>query len=113
VTIADARHRRVESVMAKHGLIDASFQQLILLGSAISPALGDVVKSLRSEHSELFNEMQAISSEYVEEMATKRADVMDLEAELTQMQTEVDVLMTVSTKLDKVIILWHVAYKQI
>ncbi len=76
--------KRVEIVMAKHGLCDgttlknkinrlffiinkshflATFQQTILLCQTISPALGDVLKRVRSIHAALFTELQQTSGE--------------------------------------------------
>lgn len=60
----------IEVVMAKHGLFDAAFQQVILLCQNISPALGDSLKEIRATHSSFMSELQQNVSELVkQEMA--------------------------------------------
>lgn len=57
--------RRVEVVMAKNGLYDAAFQQVVALNSNVSPVLGDSLKELRGAHLGFLGEFQACVSEFM------------------------------------------------
>ena len=57
--------RRVEIVMAKNGLYDAAFQQVVALNNNVSPVLGDSLKTLRGAHLGYLGEFQACVSEFM------------------------------------------------
>ena len=48
--------------MGKHGIFDATFQQIILISQTIAPDLTGPLKDLRSIHSKFFSELQASAS---------------------------------------------------
>ena len=106
VTIRDPRLRQIETVMANHGLVDASFQQLVLLCQAISPALGDVVKSIRASHSLFFNEIQKTSSDFMGEIEEQKRENAALRERIETSEIEIARLMDVADLLDKVIVLF-------
>jgi hypothetical protein len=105
-TIRDPRLRQIETIMANHGLVDASFQQLVLLCQAISPALGDVVKSIRASHSLFFNDIQKTSSDFMSEIEEQRREIASLHERIETSEIEIARLMDVADLLDKVVVLF-------
>jgi hypothetical protein len=101
-SIKDPRLQEIEIIMANHGMVDASFQQLILLCQTISPALGEVVKSIRTSHSLFLNEIQNVTGKFVSEIEQRRGDVDSLHTRLEASEVEIARLMDVSDLLDKV-----------
>jgi len=100
-SLQDPLGRRVEVIMAKHGLCDAAFQQIILLCQGISPALGDVLKQLRGMHSEFFSELQQVSDNFVIEMDEQRQYCDETKAEMENIEQECQQLMETINILDK------------
>jgi hypothetical protein len=100
--LQDPRLRRVEAVMANHGLVDASFQQLVLLAQTISPALGDIVKTIRAYHSSFLTDLQRTSGQFLEEMAQRDQEAVRLQAQMHNSEGEINKLMDVAELLDKV-----------
>ena len=66
--------RRVETVMARHGLYDAAFQQVVVMNTGISPILGDSLKELRSVQLGLLGEFQSILSDNMSSMQQLRKE---------------------------------------
>ena len=100
--ISDPRLQDIEVVMANHGMVDASFQQLILLCHTISPALGEIAKSIRTSHSLFFNEIQNITGNFLSEIEQRRVEVDSLHTRLGASEAEIARLMDVTDLLDKV-----------
>ena len=48
--------------MGKHGIFDATFQQIILISQTLAPDLVSPLKDLRSIHSKFFSELQTSAS---------------------------------------------------
>jgi hypothetical protein len=95
--------RNVEIIMARHGLYDAAFQQMILLCQHISPALSDVMKEMRNIHSEFFSELQQVSNQYVQMIEDEKKKSEQLQEKLNQMEDECNQLLEATKLLDKVI----------
>lgn len=67
--------RRIEIIMAKHGLYDAAFQQVIVLNQNVSPLLGESLQELRSVHLQFLSEFQSCIGDYMNAMNTQRKEV--------------------------------------
>lgn len=102
-TLTDPRMRHVEVVMANHGLVDASFQQLVLLSQTISPALGDIVKDIRSFHSAFLTDLQKTSGQFIQETGHRDEEVSMLRSHIESSEGEIQKLMEVADLLDKVL----------
>jgi hypothetical protein len=100
--ITESNAKEVEVVMAKHGLCDAAFQQIILLCQSISPALGDVLKQIRSIHSEFFNELQQISNQYIQQLDEQKALCEEYKSDRERVEDECQELMKATSLLDRV-----------
>lgn len=100
--LEDTRLKHIEVVMANHGLVDASFQQLILLCHAISPALGDIMKTVRGYHSAFMSDLQRTAGQFLEDVRNSQAKESQLLTELDNSEGEVLKLMEVADLLDKV-----------
>jgi hypothetical protein len=101
-SLTDPRLRNIEVVMANHGLVDASFQQLTLLCHTISPALGEIVKTIRSSHSLFLTDIQRSSAQFLEDIAKQQQDIDRLHEQLHNSEIEISRLMEVADLLDKV-----------
>ena len=64
--------RKVELIMAKHGLFDAAFQQVVVMNSHVSPILGDSLKELRAVHLGFLSDFQGCVGDYNNSMTTLR-----------------------------------------
>lgn len=102
--ITDENAKKVEVVMAKHGLCDAAFQQIILLCQSISPALGDVLKQIRGMHSSFLTELQVTSNAFIRSLEEKqqycdttRQDIINIENECKQLMEATELLDQVPT----------------
>jgi hypothetical protein len=100
--LTDASAKSVEVVMAKHGLCDAAFQQIILLCQHISPALGEVLKQLRNIHSEFFSELQFVSNEYLRRMEEQEQKGQEAKQQYEVLNKECDELLAATKLLDQV-----------
>jgi hypothetical protein len=100
--LTDQSAKSVEVVMAKHGLCDAAFQQIILLCQHISPALGEVLKQLRNTHSEFFSELQFVSNEYLRRMEEQEKSVQESKQQHDLLEKECDELLAATKLLDQV-----------
>ena len=96
---ADNQLRRVEIIMAKHGLYDAAFQQVVVLNHNVSPLLGDSLKELRGTHLGLLGEFQQCIGDYIQdrhngkkEAALLRSTNMALKDECAQLLESVRLL---------------------
>lgn len=100
--LSDARLQHVEVVMANHGLVDASFQQLVLLAQTISPALGEIVKSIRGYHSSFMTDLQQTASQFLGDVHRGHDEVARLQTHIANSEGEIAKLMEVADLLDKV-----------
>jgi biopolymer transport protein ExbB/TolQ len=100
--LSDNEAKNVEIVMAKHGLCDASFQQIILLCQQISPSLGDVLKQLRNIHSEFFSELQSISNQYLDRFNEQQKISNEMNQKIQNLEQECDELLAATKILDQV-----------
>jgi len=92
--------RQSEMIMAKHGLMDASFQQVILLCQGISPALGDVLKELRVAHSGYLTELQHCVGKFTLEAAAHSAAQSAQKEKEAVLQNECSSLLNTISLLD-------------
>ena len=68
ISLSDSMHlQQAEVLMAKYGLYDATFQQIVLLSQSISPMLGENLRALRALQGALISEVQVIVSGFVKE----------------------------------------------
>ena len=88
--------------MANHGLVDASFQQLVLLTQTISPALGDIVKTIRGYHSAFLTDLQQTAGRCLGDVQRERDEAALLQAQIDNSEGEITKLMEVADLLDKV-----------
>lgn len=98
----DPRLRHIELVMANHGLVDASFQQLVLLAQTISPALGEIVKTIRGYHSAFMTDLQRTAAQFLEDIQERDGLVSHLNNQLANSEGEIAKLMDVADLLDQV-----------
>ena len=66
--------RKVETIMAKHGLYDAAFQQVIALNSNVSPILGESLKELRTAHLGFLADFQSCVGDFLATINTQRKE---------------------------------------
>eukprot|EP01038_Epipyxis_sp_PR26KG_P012971 gene12971-17393_t len=93
--------KKVEIVMARHGLYDASFQQVILLCQEISPLIGDALKDLRLTHSGFINELQQTICDFVDSSNELHQQVNSKDDEINQLKDEMKSLQTTMQALDR------------
>ena len=94
--------RKVEIVMAKHGLCDAAFQQIILLCQSISPALGDVLKEVRTIHSSFLSELQTTSNDFIKRLEEQEQYCQATRRDMQSIEEDCKQLMEATALLDKV-----------
>jgi hypothetical protein len=111
----NAQSQKIEIILAKHGLYDAAFQQVILLCqsskfistyillsltplslSPVSPILGDGIKELRNVHSNFLSDFQSVCSSYTD-------DIQRLHDELNHNSSVVSTLQENIHKLEETI----------
>ena len=88
--------------MAKHGLCDATFQQIILLCQSISPALGNILKEVRSMHSSFFAQLQSISNDFVRNLEEQQQYCEATRRDIQNIEEECKELMDATALLDQV-----------
>eukprot|EP01031_Cornospumella_fuschlensis_P044411 gene44411-54312_t len=88
-TLKDAHEHAVELIMARHGLYDSSFQQVVLLCQSISPALGESVRELRQIHANFLADFQHVLSAVRADQAAAHALVAQRDQEAEQLQAEI------------------------
>jgi hypothetical protein len=100
--ITNENARKVEVVMAKHGLCDAAFQQIILLCQSISPALGDVLKQVRGIHSSFLTELQVTSNAFLKNIEEQQQICNSTQRDIENVESECKQLMEATALLDRV-----------
>jgi hypothetical protein len=95
--------KKVEVIMARHGLYDAAFQQAILLGTSISPALGEALKDIRFIHSGFMTDMQKVGTDFNALLQQTRQSLVRTQGELEIVENECRNLIEAADLLDKVI----------
>lgn len=111
--ISDDRAKQVELVMTRHGLCDAAFQQLILLGQSISPELGYLLKEIRTAHSSFLAEIQDITQEIVSHIDNLTHELNESKTNCECRENEVIELTEVINTLDKVKIVLQTSFSYI
>jgi hypothetical protein len=94
--------RRVEVVMARHGLCDAAFQQVILLCQTISPDLGYLLKEIRNVHAGYFADLQQICDEFQQHVQDSESEIHVRDEQLNERNGEINRLTEAINTLDKV-----------
>jgi len=94
--------RKVEVIMARHGLYDAAFQQAILLGTSISPALGEALRDIRFIHSGFMTDMQKVGTDFNVQLQQTRQYLSKTQSELEVVENECKNLIEAADLLDKV-----------
>lgn len=100
-TLSNKNVQTTEIVMAKHGLCDAAFQQIILLCQSISPALGDVLKSIRSMHSQYYTELQRVADDFTSQLSEYQSSADEAKQKYLAADEECQKLLQVVEVLDK------------
>ena len=94
--------KKIEIIMARHGLYDAAFQQAILLGTAISPALGDALKDIRFIHSGFLAEMHKVGQDMHEQLQLANETIQSARNEINIVESECNKVMKACDLLDQV-----------
>eukprot|EP01032_Pedospumella_encystans_P011294 gene11294-13139_t len=75
--------------MARHGLYDAAFQQVVMLCQTIAPGFGDSVRELRNVHSSLLTELQHSFCEVANDNVNLSNELTVLQNAASTMQNDV------------------------
>lgn len=99
--ITEKHSKKVEVTMAKHGLYDAAFQQVVLLCQNISPALGETLKDLRSIHSTFMTDLQQSVCDFISESKQQTDDLIKVTKYAETLESNVKTLQETLEKLNK------------
>eukprot|EP01039_Chlorochromonas_danica_P001390 gene1390-1511_t len=99
--ISDPYQQRVEVIMARHGLYDASYQQVLLLCQSISPALGDCVRDLRAVQSAFIGDFQQILVNMREDQAQLSTSLLEKSQEIEQHEENIRKLQDTMLQLNQ------------
>lgn len=82
--ITDPMLKKIEATMGKHGIFDATFQQVLLIASTVSPQLLGSLREIRGVHAKLFSDLQAAVGGYIK---TCQAEKKDLNEQIEALKT--------------------------
>ncbi len=126
-TLIDKQLKDVEIIMARHGLYDAAFQQLIILCQnskffvktfqtlqfiplsliffslhTVSPAMGDSLKDLRAVHSGFMTDLQQSACQFVGERKKLEYEIARNKHAIEDLENDIMILKTSTSLLDTV-----------
>lgn len=84
-SIEDSAQRQMEIIMAKHGLYDVCFQEIISFAHSANPQLSAAVRQISGVHAELFESMEAVVSRSVTDRDRLHVDLEKSRQETTEL----------------------------